>query len=101
MTGLCLLYVLGHTMPRSYNKNGMDLDTFARLPVSFDGRPMPVDSVAQNSLKIISGRETLDVKDGDRVPAVQWLADVMAKNDRAASTRRSASTTRRSRRCST
>jgi ABC-type transport system involved in cytochrome c biogenesis permease subunit len=85
------IYCLSHAMPRAYKSSaGFDLDAFARLPISFDGRTQPIDSLARNTVKVLSGRDTairLDPDDdGDgkpeetRVPAVQWFLDVI--NDR-------------------
>ncbi|MGB7161178.1 MAG: cytochrome c biogenesis protein CcsA, partial [Tepidisphaeraceae bacterium] len=70
-----------------------DLETFARLPITHNGRTQPLDSLAINSLRILSGKSVLRVDangDGDiddwtdrKVPAVQWLADVFAGNEAA------------------
>jgi ABC-type transport system involved in cytochrome c biogenesis permease subunit len=62
---------------------GYDLRNFGRLPVSYEGRVQPLDSVARNSLKVISGREAIKV-DGSRVLAIQWLLDTMADRQKAA-----------------
>jgi hypothetical protein len=43
---------------------------------------MPLDSLARNSLRIISGRSELRTDDG-KVPAVRWLLDVMSHSDQA------------------
>src|SRR5207247_3873685 len=79
----CLVYLVSHAAVGPYEgKDGIDIDRLARVPVSFDGRPMPLDAVARGNLKIISGRESISTDEG-RVPAIQWLADVLADNDRA------------------
>ncbi len=57
-----------------------DLDRFARLPVSADGRVKPMDTVARNTLMSLSGRQTLHVN-GRREPAIRFLLDVMARPD--------------------
>jgi ABC-type transport system involved in cytochrome c biogenesis permease subunit len=80
---VCLVYLMGHAAQGPYaGKDGVNVDKLARVPVSFDGRPMPLDAVARGNLKIISGRESIKTDDG-RVPAIQWLTDVLADNDRA------------------
>ena len=61
-------------------ENGFNLATFSRLPVSFGGRTMPLDTLARIGLKIVSTRETLPDpadKHASR-PAIRWLADTMA-----------------------
>lgn len=59
-----------------------DLGTFGRWPMSFEGRVQPLDSVARNSLRAISGREILRTDAGTK-PAIEWLADTMARLERA------------------
>ena len=67
-------------------RTAFDLKTFGTLPVSHEGRIQPLDSLARNSLKIISGRETAVTadKDGQKISAIQWLADVFGQPDKAA-----------------
>jgi len=62
------------------------VDTFARLPVSFDGRIQPMDTLARNALKVLRGREAalLITKNPDGtakttvIDPVPWLLDVAA-----------------------
>jgi len=82
--GLCALFALAHAFPRDYKPAGqIDVQSFAATPVNFDGRNMPIDSMARNALKIISGRESIELEDGTRVPAAEWLVDVLAGGERA------------------
>jgi ABC-type transport system involved in cytochrome c biogenesis permease subunit len=55
-----------------------DLNTFARVPISYEGRVMPLDTLARTSLKIISGKSQLRLDDGKSVPAIQWLDEAFA-----------------------
>jgi ABC-type transport system involved in cytochrome c biogenesis permease subunit len=57
---------------------------FAKLPVVFNGRMKPMDSLARNSLLQINEMQTLDLepwksplKNHQTIPAIQWLANVM------------------------
>ena len=59
------------------------LRNFGRVPVSYEGRVQPLDSVARNSLKVLSGREAIRI-DGKRILAIQWLLDTMANREKAA-----------------
>ena len=57
-------------------------DAFGKIPVSAGGRTKPLDSVARNSLMIVSDRQTAEINDR-RVPAIHWLLDVMAQRPEA------------------
>jgi ABC-type transport system involved in cytochrome c biogenesis permease subunit len=82
--GLCALFALAHAFPHDYKPAGdINVQAFAALPVNFDGRTMPIDSMARDALKIVSGRESIELADGTRVPAAEWLADVLAGGERA------------------
>ncbi|MEX2286629.1 MAG: cytochrome c biogenesis protein CcsA, partial [Planctomycetaceae bacterium] len=50
----------------------------------FQGRIEPIDTLARNSLRIISDRQTFIDGDGRRQPAIRWLLDVIAKPEIAA-----------------
>ncbi|HLL89321.1 MAG TPA: cytochrome c biogenesis protein CcsA [Tepidisphaeraceae bacterium] len=55
VTAVCALYLLSAARPPKYD-GGYDLATFGRLPVLYEGRVMPLDSLARNSLRIISNK---------------------------------------------
>jgi ABC-type transport system involved in cytochrome c biogenesis permease subunit len=57
-----------------------DYAAFGRLPVVSDGRVLPLDSVARNTLRIVRGRETL-MRGTETVPAIQWLTEAFASAD--------------------
>lgn len=90
-----VIYVFGHVVQKPYQSkqsppNKTNLTAFAEVPVSFDGRVMPIDSVARGNLKILSGRESIRLDDGGymgmgatRVQAVEWFADTLAGNERS------------------
>jgi ABC-type transport system involved in cytochrome c biogenesis permease subunit len=65
----------------SGERTGFDLYDFSKLPVNFDGRPMPLDTLARTALKLTHGSEILvtNEKTNQTVPPIQWLIDVMAK----------------------
>ena len=74
--GFALIMLVGLYRSDPRNKSEFDLDTFGALPVSAEGRVKPLDTVARNSLMVISDRQTL-IADGKRLPAIQWLADTI------------------------
>lgn len=88
--GLLLLYVVGHAMPRPLSPE-YDLDVFAKIPVSYEGRVQPFDSIARNALKVLRGRESalkVEQKDGKevetKVQPVPWLLDTWTNRAGAA-----------------
>jgi ABC-type transport system involved in cytochrome c biogenesis permease subunit len=82
VTGICLLYLLSGFRPAS-NSGAFDLREFSRIPILFEGRTMPLDSLANNSLRILSGKSTF--LDGVKTrTAIEWLADVFGNPERAA-----------------
>ena len=57
-----------------------DYKAFGKLPVSFNGRFQPMDSLARNSLLQIREKQSLYLKEEKRsMPAIEWLAEVMIK----------------------
>lgn len=74
----CLtIYVIsGFLSPKQ--STAFDSKTFARLPVLEGGRIKPLDSLARNSLLLLSGKQSLRVK-GQKKSAIEWLMDVMFK----------------------
>ena len=54
-----------------------DLDGFGRLPVMYEGRVKPMDTLARNSLRVISDRQDYRNADGKAQPAIRWLLDVI------------------------
>ena len=86
LLGIALLLAGGlavlHESRRPEAQGPYDLASLKRLPVSGGGRVKPLDTVARNSLMIISGKSTLEVE-GERWPAIRWLAEVVARPEAA------------------
>ncbi|MBI3469327.1 MAG: cytochrome c biogenesis protein CcsA, partial [Planctomycetes bacterium] len=49
------------------------------LPLVEQGRVKPFDTLARNSLRIISNRQTFEDDKGKTQPAIRWLLDVIAR----------------------
>lgn len=81
--GIFALYVGSAARQRPPEKNEMDLAAFGELPVAHLGRVKPLDTLARNTLRAISHRETVKLEDGKKLSAAQWLLEVMAGTDRA------------------
>jgi ABC-type transport system involved in cytochrome c biogenesis permease subunit len=84
ITGFCAIYLLGLGVPPKQS-GAFDLNLFGQLPVSYEGRTMPLDSLARNSLRIMSGYDEVRLDDGTRLPAINWLLDVFSSTDKAMS----------------
>ena len=56
----------------------MQIEEAASLPVLAKGRVKPLDTLARNSLRAISNRETFTDTNGEEQPAIRWLLDVIS-----------------------
>jgi ABC-type transport system involved in cytochrome c biogenesis permease subunit len=62
--------------------SSFDLDALRAIPVSADGRTKPLDTVARNSLKMLSGKQSLRTDDG-RMSATEWYVELVSRPDDA------------------
>ncbi|MGC4004508.1 MAG: cytochrome c biogenesis protein ResB [Pirellulales bacterium] len=75
-SGMRLLRVTALSRPV---ESGPDLIEFGKIPAVFKGRVKPLDTLARNSLLIISRSESFVVgegKDAVKEPAIRWLLDL-------------------------
>jgi len=61
----------------------MKIREFGQLPVMYQGRIKPFDTLARNSLLIISDRQTFTDNSGQKQPAIAWLLDVISLSPEA------------------
>lgn len=59
----------------------MRLDLLGELPITYDGRVQPIESLARNTLRQLTKREVVFDGQNEKQPAMRWLADVMFKAD--------------------
>src|SRR6476619_1867355 len=84
VAALAALLVVDKAIPPSPSKGQMDLNAFGQIPVQYQGRYMPIDTVARHHMLVISvGKETYATakeKDPNRKmePAIRWLLEVMS-----------------------
>ena len=78
---LSLGWIGSKAMPPRDRAGQMELQEFGELPVVFEGRVKPFDTLARNSLRILSNRETFVDANDQRQPAIRWLLDVIARPD--------------------
>jgi ABC-type transport system involved in cytochrome c biogenesis permease subunit len=70
-------YVASAAMPRAEKPLQMKIHEFGKLPVAYGGRIQPMDTLARNALRTISGKSTFEAPElGGRQPAIRWLLDV-------------------------
>jgi len=65
----------------------MDISSFSKLPLAYEGRVKPFDTLARNSLLILSGKQEYRDKDGNKQPAIRWLLDVISGRPEARESR--------------
>jgi ABC-type transport system involved in cytochrome c biogenesis permease subunit len=75
VVALGTIFLVGEMAPDRQGR--MHLDEFGSLPVVDGGRVKPFDTVARNSLMVISNRQTFKDEADNTQPAVKWLLDVM------------------------
>ncbi|CAA9444692.1 MAG: Putative cytochrome C-type biogenesis protein [uncultured Phycisphaerae bacterium] len=83
--GLCLLYLIAVLAPRPVKSaEGFDLKAAAAIPVNYEGRVMPMDTLARVSLKVITGGKEDLRKVECKPPGMQFLFDTFTRNERSA-----------------
>jgi ABC-type transport system involved in cytochrome c biogenesis permease subunit len=81
---LFAFYVAGKARMPSARTDAMDLAAFGKIPIVYEGRPKPIDSLARNSLLVISDRQEFTDSRDETQPAVRWLLDVITNSEAAA-----------------
>jgi ABC-type transport system involved in cytochrome c biogenesis permease subunit len=84
---LLAAWVAYSAVPRHAPITQMQLEEFGRLPVVYEGRAKPFDTVARNMLRYLSGKQTFVDADGKTQPAIKWFLDVIASNKEARTAR--------------
>ncbi|MHB1425048.1 MAG: cytochrome c biogenesis protein [Gemmataceae bacterium] len=77
VVGVAALSLAAMMSPPADRPDHMHLSRFGALPLQDAGRIKPFDTLARNSLMIISNRQTYEDDKGDEQPAIRWLLDVM------------------------
>ena len=81
VTLLAAGYVVGKAAPPREKMTEMKIHEFAKLPVAYGGRTQPMDSLASNALRTLSGKETYeDSRFKKKQPAIRWLLDVVTRD---------------------
>ena len=73
--GIATLAMLGGLRTSKVDSD-FDLAAFAELPVQVGGRIKPLDSVARNTLLILSGRQKVVTDEGLTLSPIEWFIDL-------------------------
>ncbi|MGD9634037.1 MAG: cytochrome c biogenesis protein CcsA [Pirellulales bacterium] len=80
---LCGLYVASKARLPESPPSEVQIYEFGKLPLAYEGRVKPYDTVARNALQILSGRQEVILVDNEgeeasRLPAIRWLLDLIS-----------------------
>ncbi|MEX2186582.1 MAG: cytochrome c biogenesis protein CcsA [Pirellulales bacterium] len=70
-----ILYAAQKPVPRY---DGMNIEAAGELPVMYEGRCKPLDTVARTILRLLSKKETFVDAQDNQQPAIRWLLDVIS-----------------------
>ena len=70
---LLVLVIFGRELRPAANESGFDIASFSELPVQVGGRIKPLDSVARNTLLILSARQKVQTPDGEWLQPIEWF----------------------------
>ena len=71
-------WIATRAVPRAEQTGEFQVDAFATLPIIYQGRVKPFDTLALNSLRIISEKAAFKDLDGKTQPAQKWLLETIA-----------------------
>ncbi len=80
--GIAALVVLGGLRSSKVDSD-FDLEAFAELPVQVGGRIKPLDSVARNTLLILSARQKVVTDEGLTLSPIEWFLDLTMRPELA------------------
>jgi ABC-type transport system involved in cytochrome c biogenesis permease subunit len=87
VVGCCAIWVLYSAREPHVPRDTMQLAEFGRLPIVYEGRVKPFDTLARNTLRIISDKQTFVDESGGSPPrsqpAIKWLLDVITASPAA------------------
>ena len=78
VVAICAIWILSTMRSPALPEDGMDLNAFGKLPVVYEGRVKPFDTLARTSLRRLSTKQTFYNEDDERTPAIRWLLDLMS-----------------------
>ncbi|MDP4643946.1 MAG: cytochrome c biogenesis protein CcsA [Opitutales bacterium] len=76
IVGFFTLLILGYGLRPTAYDSAFDIDSFSELPVQVGGRIKPIDSVARNTLLILSARQKVVTPEGEKLSPIEWFMDL-------------------------
>lgn len=76
-------YVANQARPPHVPDDAFDFYAAGQLPIVYQGRVKPLDTLARNSLNVVSWKETITDENGKKQPAVRWLFDLATGSEQA------------------
>lgn len=70
-------YLAKKWTPPEPGKDGFDYYRAGQIPVAYEGRVKPLDTLARNALRMMSNRQEFVDESGEKQPALKWLLDLM------------------------
>ena len=80
--GIAALVLLGGLRTSEVDSD-FDVEAFAELPVQVGGRIKPLDSVARNTLLILSARQKVVTDEGVTLSPIEWFLDLTMRPELA------------------
>ncbi|MEK7675068.1 MAG: cytochrome c biogenesis protein CcsA [Verrucomicrobiota bacterium] len=81
VTGFFAVWILSALRPKPEKE--FHIREFGTLPVLLNGRIQPLDSVGRNALLVMRGKQTVALENGKKLPASEWLLEVLMKPELA------------------
>lgn len=73
---LVVLMIFGRQIRPIGDESGFNVAAFSELPVQVGGRIKPLDSVARNTLLILSARQKVETPEGEWLEPIEWFMDL-------------------------
>ncbi|MEX2285824.1 MAG: cytochrome c biogenesis protein CcsA [Planctomycetaceae bacterium] len=80
---ICLGWIGSKAIVPETADGAMNLYQFGKVPIVYQGRTKPMDTLARNSLRMVSNRQTFVDEDEKKQPAIRWLLDVISESPAA------------------
>lgn len=77
LIAIIALGLVGRHFRSAPSPSGLPIDRLMRLPVLEGGRIKPLDTVARATLMVISQKQFYRDEAGQKIPATEWLAELM------------------------
>lgn len=72
---LAAWFFLAGVRPAQEAETDFKIEAFGLLPVKYEGRKKPIDTLARNLLTVLSDKQSVRLEDGTRISATEWLLD--------------------------